>query len=83
MHQSVVSHGRPWIDIRTLYLTPKLKPQKTQRASKNLTSRIANNMHHRHELSISASMAAISTELARPESRHESPSAAGAFDTAV
>jgi len=40
-------------------------------------------MHHRHELSISASMAAISTELARPESRHESPSAAGAFDTAV
>ena len=40
-------------------------------------------MHHRHELCISARMPTISTELARSESRHKSPSTTTAFDSTV
>jgi hypothetical protein len=48
-----------------------------------LTSRIPNNVNHRHKLSISARMAAVSAELSWSESRHESSCAATAFDSAV
>ena len=40
-------------------------------------------MHHRHELRISARVTAERAEFARSKSRHKSPSATTAFDSAV
>jgi hypothetical protein len=53
---------------------------------RRLTSGIPNNMHNRHELSISARMVTVGTQFARSESCHKSPRAAfarSAFDAAV
>jgi hypothetical protein len=85
MHQPVVSHGRAC----------KQKSERIADTSRTdifsnpdkLTARIADNVHHRYELSISTGVAAVRTEFAWSKSRHESSGAAAtlrsAFGSAV
>jgi hypothetical protein len=74
MHQPVVSHGRAYDNVRS--------HPSTMRSSK-LTSRIANNMHNRHKLSISSRVATVRAKLPWPKSRNEGSGTPTAFDSTV